>query len=131
MSGGLARISAEADTASEFRYRDPVLMKNGIAVFISQSGETADTLAALKLAKARGQRTIAVVNVPESSIAREADVVLPTFAGPEIGVASTKAFTCQLSVLASLALTLGEARGTLSAEAAKVHLRDLAHLCNP
>ena len=83
-----------------------------LALFISQSGETADTLAALRDAKAHGQTTIAIVNVPESSIAREADVVLPTFAGPEIGVASTKAFTCQLAALAALAIAAGRARGT-------------------
>ncbi len=80
----------EVDVASELRYRDPVYPKNGAALFISQSGETADTLAALRDAKAQGQTTLAVVNVPESSIAREADIVLPTFAGPEIGVASTR-----------------------------------------
>ena len=109
----LARLGVEADVASELRYRDPVYPQGGVAVFISQSGETADTLAALRDAKAQGQTTIAVVNVPESSIAREADIVLPTFAGPEIGVASTKAFTCQLSVLASLAIAAGRARGAL------------------
>jgi glucosamine--fructose-6-phosphate aminotransferase (isomerizing) len=90
--------------------------KNGTALFISQSGETADTLAALRDAKAHGQATIAVVNVAESSIAREADIVLPTFAGPEIGVASTKAFTCQLAALASIAIAAGRARGNLSAD---------------
>jgi glucosamine--fructose-6-phosphate aminotransferase (isomerizing) len=97
------------------RYRDPVYPRNGAALFVSQSGETADTLAALRDAKAKGQTTIAVVNVAESSIAREADIVLPTFAGPEIGVASTKAFTCQLAALASFAIAAGEARGNLSA----------------
>ena len=106
----------EADVASELRYRDPVYPKGGAALFISQSGETADTLAALRDAKAQGQTTLAIVNVAESSIAREADIVLPTFAGPEIGVASTKAFTCQLSVLAALAIAAGRARGALSAE---------------
>ncbi len=115
----LARLPVEIDVASELRYRDPVYPKNGIALFISQSGETADTLAALRDAKAHGQTTIAVVNVPESSIAREADIVLPTFAGPEIGVASTKAFTCQLSALAPLAIAAGRARGTLDAAAEK------------
>jgi glucosamine--fructose-6-phosphate aminotransferase (isomerizing) len=110
----LARLHVEADVASELRYRDPVYPKDGIALFISQSGETADTLAALREAKAQGQTTLAVVNVPESSIAREADIVLPTFAGPEIGVASTKAFTCQLAALAALAIAAGHARGTLS-----------------
>ncbi len=110
----LARLHVDADVASELRYRDPVYPKDGVALFISQSGETADTLAALREAKAQGQTTLAVVNVPESSIAREADIVLPTFAGPEIGVASTKAFTCQLSVLAALAIAAGRVRGTLS-----------------
>ena len=99
------------------RYREPVYPKNGVALFISQSGETADTLAALRHAKSCGQTTLAIVNVPESSIAREADIVLPTFAGPEIGVASTKAFTCQLSVLAALAVATGRLRGVLDAEA--------------
>ncbi len=108
-----ARLGVEVDVASELRYRDPVYPKDGVALFISQSGETADTLAALRDAKAQGQTTIAIVNVPESSIAREADVVLPTFAGPEIGVASTKAFTCQLAVLAALAIAAGRERGVI------------------
>ena len=112
----IARLAVEADVASELRYREPVYPRGGVALFISQSGETADTLAALRDAKTSGQTTIAVVNVPESSIAREADIVLPTFAGPEIGVASTKAFTCQLSVLAALAIAAGRARGVLGAE---------------
>jgi glutamine---fructose-6-phosphate transaminase (isomerizing) len=110
----LARLPVEADVASELRYRDPVYPKDGAALFVSQSGETADTLAALRDAKAKGQTTIAIVNVAESSIAREADIVLPTFAGPEIGVASTKAFTCQLAALACFAIAAGQARGTLS-----------------
>jgi glucosamine--fructose-6-phosphate aminotransferase (isomerizing) len=109
----LARLPVEADVASELRYREPVYPKDGVALFISQSGETADTLAALRDAKAQGQTTIAIVNVTESSIAREADIALPTFAGPEIGVASTKAFTCQLSALAALAIAAGRARGHL------------------
>ena len=112
----LGRIAVEIDVASELRYRDPVYPDNGVALFVSQSGETADTLAALRDAKAKGQTTIAVVNVSESSIAREADIVLPTYAGPEIGVASTKAFTCQLAALASFAIAAGVARGNLSAE---------------
>jgi glucosamine--fructose-6-phosphate aminotransferase (isomerizing) len=112
----LARLPVEIDVASELRYRDPVYPKDGAALFISQSGETADTLAALRDAKAQNQTTIAIVNVTESSIARESDIVLPTFAGPEIGVASTKAFTCQLASLASFAIAAGEARGTLSME---------------
>ncbi len=111
-----ARLAVEVDVSSELRYRDPVYPKDGVALFISQSGETADTLAALRDAKAQGQTTMAIVNVPESSIAREADIVLPTFAGPEIGVASTKAFTCQLSVLAALAIAAARARGTVGAE---------------
>jgi len=111
----LARIPVETDFASELRYRDPVYMKDGAALFISQSGETADTLAALRDAKAHGQTTLALVNVVESSIAREADIVLPIFAGPEIGVASTKAFTCQLAALAALAIAAGRGRGTLDA----------------
>jgi len=111
-----ARLGVEVDVASELRYRDPVYPKGGVALFISQSGETADTLAALRDAKEQGQTTIAIVNVPESSIAREADVVLPTFAGPEIGVASTKAFTCQLAVLAALAVAAGRERGILDAK---------------
>ncbi len=115
----LARLPVEADIASELRYRDPVYAENGAALFISQSGETADTLAALRHAKANNQRTLAIVNVKESSIARDADIVLPTFAGPEIGVASTKAFTCQLSALAALAIGAGRARGLLSADEEK------------
>src|ERR1700761_320190 len=110
----LARMPVETDFASELRYRDPVYMKDGAALFISQSGETADTLAALRDAKANGQTTLALVNVVESSIAREADIVLPIFAGPEIGVASTKAFTCQLAALAALAIAAGRGRGTLT-----------------
>ena len=109
----LGRLAVETDVASELRYRNPVYPKDGAALFVSQSGETADTLAALRDAKAQGQVTIAVVNVAESSIAREADIVLPTFAGPEIGVASTKAFTCQLAALASFAIAGGVARGNL------------------
>jgi len=115
----LARLPVEIDVASELRYRDPVYPPNGIALFISQSGETADTLAALRDAKAHGQTTLAIVNVAESSIAREADIVLPTFAGPEIGVASTKAFTCQLSALAPLAIAAARARGHIDAAAEK------------
>ena len=107
----LAHMPVESDVASELRYRNPVYPKDGAALFISQSGETADTLAALRDAKKQGQTTIAIVNVAESSIAREADIVLPTYAGPEIGVASTKAFTCQLAALAAFAIAAGEARG--------------------
>src|SRR5206468_2982051 len=113
---GLARIPVEVDIASEFRYRAPAMMPGGAAIFISQSGETFDTLAALRYCREAGQKIIAIVNQPESTIAREADVILPTLAGPEIGVASTKAFTTQLAVLASLAVALGRARGTIDAE---------------
>jgi len=115
----LARLPVEIDVASELRYRNPVYPKDGAALFISQSGETADTLAALRDAKANRQTTFALVNVVESSIAREADIVLPIFAGPEIGVASTKAFTCQLAGLAALALAAGRSRGHLEPEEEK------------
>ncbi len=111
-----ARLPVDIDVASEFRYRDPVLEKGGLSLFISQSGETADTLAALRHCKAEGQTIAVVVNVPTSSMAREADLLLPTHAGPEIGVASTKAFTCQLAVLAALAAHLAVKRGRLSHE---------------
>ncbi|KQT21710.1 MAG: glutamine--fructose-6-phosphate transaminase (isomerizing) [Bradyrhizobium sp.] len=111
-----ARLPVEVDVASEFRYREAPLRKGDLAIFISQSGETADTLAALRYAKAEGVHTVAVVNVPTSTIARESETVLQTLAGPEIGVASTKAFTCQLMVLASLAIAAGKARGELSEE---------------
>ncbi len=111
-----AQLSVEIDIASELRYRDVPYAKQGGAIFISQSGETADTLAALRNAKNEGQRIAAVVNVEHSSIAREADAVFPIAAGPEIGVASTKAFTCQLATLACLALAAGKARGVLSDE---------------
>ncbi len=116
-----ARLPVDIDVASEFRYRDPVLEAGGLALFISQSGETADTLAALRHCKAAGQTIAVVVNVPTSSMAREADLLLPTHAGPEIGVASTKAFTCQLAVLAALAAHLAVKRGRLSkAEEAEI-----------
>ncbi|EJW21722.1 hypothetical protein IMCC14465_01160 [alpha proteobacterium IMCC14465] len=106
----LAGISTDIDIASEFRYRDVAMDEGTLAVFVSQSGETADTLAALKACKARNVKTLAIVNAPDSSMQREADVTLPTFAGPEIGVASTKAFICQLAVLFCFALALGKAR---------------------
>lgn len=116
-----ARLPVDIDVASEFRYRDPVLEPGGLALFISQSGETADTLAALRHCKAAGQTIAVVVNVPTSSMAREADLLLPTHAGPEIGVASTKAFTCQLAVLAALAAHLAVKRGRMDrAEEAEV-----------
>ncbi len=111
-----ARVPCELDIASEFRYRDPVLEEGGLALFISQSGETADTLAALRHARAKGQKIAVVVNVPTSSMAREADLLLPTHAGPEIGVASTKAFTCQLAVLAALAAKLARDKGAMTEE---------------
>jgi len=109
-----ARLPVEIDVASEFRYREAPMSPGGLAVFVSQSGETADTLATLRYAKEQKQHVVAVVNVPTSTIARESDVVMPTLAGPEIGVASTKAFTCQLAVLACLAIAAGRARGVLS-----------------
>lgn len=121
-----ARVPVDLDVASEFRYRAPVMEPGGLMIVISQSGETADTLAALRHAKNEGQTIAAVVNVPTSSMAREADLLLPTHAGPEIGVASTKAFTCQLSVLAALAANLAKAKGRLSADEEKQIVRHLA-----
>ncbi|MCK4940190.1 MAG: glutamine--fructose-6-phosphate transaminase (isomerizing), partial [Rhodospirillaceae bacterium] len=112
----LAGIPVDVDVASEYRYRNVPFQKNGAAVFVSQSGETADTLAALRFAKNGGQKIVSVVNVHESTMAREADVALLTYAGPEVGVASTKAFTTQLVVLACLAIAMGRARGLLGAE---------------
>jgi glucosamine--fructose-6-phosphate aminotransferase (isomerizing) len=111
-----ARLPVEVDVASEFRYRDLPLEKDTLTLFVSQSGETADTLASLRYAKEQGSPTLCVVNVPTSTMARESDVVMPTLAGPEIGVASTKAFTCQLTVLAALAIYAGRQRGVLTAE---------------
>jgi glucosamine--fructose-6-phosphate aminotransferase (isomerizing) len=111
----ITRVPVEADIASEFRYRAPAMPKDGAALFISQSGETFDTLAALRYCREAGQKIIAIVNQPESTIAREADIVLPTLAGPEIGVASTKAFTTQLAVLAAFTIALARARGTIDA----------------
>ena len=111
-----ARITVDVDIASEFRYRDAPLSKNGLAIFVSQSGETADTLASLRYAKDHDQYTLSIVNVPSSTIARESGSIMPTLAGPEIGVASTKAFTCQLAALAVLAIGAGRARGHLSRE---------------
>jgi len=109
-----ARLPVEIDVASEFRYREAPMSPGGLAIFVSQSGETADTLATLRYAKEQKQHVVAVVNVPTSTIARESDAIMPTLAGPEIGVASTKAFTCQLAVLACLAIAAGRARGVLS-----------------
>ena len=109
-----ARVPVDIDVASEFRYREPVLEEGGLALFISQSGETADTLAALRHCKQNGQTIGVIVNVPTSSMAREADLLLPTHAGPEIGVASTKAFSCQLAVLAALAAHMAVKKGLMS-----------------
>ncbi|MDE2334225.1 MAG: glutamine--fructose-6-phosphate transaminase (isomerizing) [Rhodospirillales bacterium] len=109
----LARLAADGDVASEFRYRQPPLEKGGLGVLVSQSGETADTLAALRYMREQGQHVLSIVNVPESTMARESDAVLQTVAGPEIGVASTKAFTAQLAVLACLAIAAARARGAI------------------
>ena len=110
----IARVPVDIDVASEFRYRRPVMEKGGVALFISQSGETADTLAALRYCKEQGQKIVSIVNVSASTMARESDCVLKTLAGPEIGVASTKAFTTQLTLLACFAIALGRAKGALS-----------------
>ncbi len=112
----LARVPVDADVASEFRYRDPPMIRGGAGLLISQSGETADTLAALRTMRAGGQTILSILNVAESTMARESDAVLDTVAGPEIGVASTKAFTAQLAVLACLAVALARARGTIGAD---------------
>jgi len=128
-----ARVPVDIDVASEFRYRQPVLEPGGLALFISQSGETADTLAALRHAREEGQVLAVVVNVPTSSMAREADLLLPTHAGPEIGVASTKAFTCQLAVLAALAANLARAKGRLSRDEEReivAHLQEAPEALN-
>ncbi|MDX2485074.1 MAG: glutamine--fructose-6-phosphate transaminase (isomerizing) [Pseudodonghicola sp.] len=129
----LARIPVEVDIASEFRYREPPLPAGTVALFVSQSGETADTLAALRYCKGKADRILSVINVPESSIARESDLALPIHAGVEIGVASTKAFTCQLTVLLILALKAAADRGEMTTEALSDHvaaLRGLPHLLN-
>ncbi|XAZ25192.1 glutamine--fructose-6-phosphate transaminase (isomerizing) [Sinorhizobium sp. B11] len=123
-----ARLPVEIDVASEFRYREMPLQPSQAALFISQSGETADTLASLRYCKDNGLKIGAVVNVRESTIARESDAVFPIMAGPEIGVASTKAFTCQLAVLASLAIGAGRARGTISPDDEKAMVRHLAEM---
>jgi len=112
----VARVPVEVDIASEFRYREAAMPEGGLAIFISQSGETADTLASLRYCRAQKQHIASIVNVPESTIARESDVIFPTHAGPEIGVASTKAFTCQLTVLACLAIATARARKAISDE---------------
>ena len=124
----LARIPVEVDLASEFRYRDPLVDKNTLCIAVSQSGETADTLGSFREAKARGARGLAICNVVGSAIARDADDVLYTHAGPEIGVASTKAFTTQLAAFFLLAVRLGRLRGTLTAEVARKHLEHLREL---
>lgn len=121
-------MSVEVDVASEYRYRNPPLNDKCLFIVVSQSGETADSLAALRLAKAKGATTMAIVNVPTSTMAREADILLPTFAGTEVCVASTKAFMCQISVLATLSVALGKATGTLSDAKAKEMTNDLAQL---
>ncbi|WP_422358387.1 glutamine--fructose-6-phosphate transaminase (isomerizing) [Qipengyuania flava] len=120
-----ARVPVDIDVASEFRYRDPVLEEGGLALFISQSGETADTLAALRHCKENGQTIGVIVNVPTSSMAREADLLLPTHAGPEIGVASTKAFACQLAVLAALAAHMAVKKGLMSRDEEQEVVRHL------
>lgn len=124
----IAGVPVNIDVASEFRYRQPPLVNGGLGIFISQSGETADTLAALEYSKANNQHIIGLVNVPTSSIARLSDVILSTKAGPEIGVASTKAFTTQLTVLALLALKTAHAKGRLTDAALREHLQALAEL---
>jgi glucosamine--fructose-6-phosphate aminotransferase (isomerizing) len=121
----VARIPVDLDIASEFRYREPPIPARTLAIFVSQSGETADTLAALRYCQGKAQSIAAVVNVPESSIAREADYVLPTLAGVEVGVASTKAFTCQLMVLASLTLAFAQSQQAIGPDALQKHLSDL------
>ena len=113
---GLVRIPVEVDVASEFRYRAAAMPEDGLALFISQSGETLDTLAALRYARTQNQKILSIVNVSESTIARESDAVLQTYAVPEVGVASTKAFPTQLAVLACLTLALGRALGTVTHE---------------
>ena len=123
-----AGIPVDIDVASEFRYREPPLEKGGLAMFVSQSGETADTLAALRYCARQGQAIASIVNVTESTIARESDVIFPIQCGPEIGVASTKAFTSQLSALASLVIAVGRARNTLSADKERVLVEALIHL---
>ena len=124
----IARLPVEIDVASEFRYREPPLPRDSYAIFVSQSGETADTLAALRYCDEKVAKTIAVVNVPSSSIARESDIALPILAGVEVGVASTKAFTCQLLVLATLALKAGRDRGQLSDAELAAHMDALRAL---
>ncbi|MBN8631420.1 MAG: glutamine--fructose-6-phosphate transaminase (isomerizing) [Rhodobacterales bacterium] len=124
----IAGLPADIDIASEFRYRDPVLSPASMAIFVSQSGETADTLAALRHATGKVAKVVSVVNVPTSSIARESDLALPILAGVEVGVASTKAFTCQLTVLALMALKAAQDRGRIDASTLKARLASLSAL---
>ncbi|MCX8282228.1 glutamine--fructose-6-phosphate transaminase (isomerizing) [Phyllobacterium sp. 0TCS1.6C] len=124
----IARLPVDIDVASEFRYREMPLSKDSLALFVTQSGETADTLASLRYCKQQGLKIGTIVNVRESTMARESDVIFPTLAGPEVGVASTKAFTCQLAVLASLAVAAGKARGTIDAEDEKRLVRELSEI---
>ncbi len=123
-----AQLPVEVDIASEFRYRDVPLDPGALAIFVSQSGETADTLASLRYAREHGQHVLSIVNVPTSTIARESDIVMPTLAGAEIGVASTKAFTCQLAALATLAIAAGRARGVLAESDEKTLVRALIEI---
>ena len=123
-----ARLIVDADVASEFRYREPPLEKGGLSLFISQSGETADTLAALRYCQEQGQRVASIVNVPESTIARESEIVFQTLCGPEIAVASTKATTAQLAILASLVIAAGKARGTIDEAKERELVRALIEL---
>lgn len=124
----IARIPVEIDVASEFRYREPPITKGTVALFVSQSGETADTLAALRYCEGKADKILSVVNVPESSIARQSDLALPIFAGVEVGVASTKAFTCQLTVLLSLALKAASDRGEITPEQLADHVASMRNV---
>jgi len=124
----IARLPVEVDVASEFRYREPPIPDRTLALFVSQSGETADTLAALRYCKGKADKIMSVINVPESSIARESDLALPIFAGVEVGVASTKAFTCQLTVLLMLVLKAARARGTITDNEMADHIAALRGL---
>ncbi|MEO0618197.1 MAG: glutamine--fructose-6-phosphate transaminase (isomerizing), partial [Pseudomonadota bacterium] len=123
-----ARLPVDVDVASEMRYREAPMEEGGLTILVSQSGETADTLAALRYAKACGQKIASIVNVRESTIARESDMIMPILAGPEIGVASTKAFTCQLAVLAALAIAAGKQRGHISPESERELVEALAEV---
>lgn len=124
----IARLPVEVDVASEFRYREPPIPSRTLAMFVSQSGETADTLAALRYCQGKADKILSVINVPESSIARESDLALPIYAGVEVGVASTKAFTCQLTVLLLLVLKAAQDRGVLDAKALAEHVAALRSL---